>query len=67
MKKIEHIEDIKCPHCGENQGYNTTFSHEIIKELVTYWGRTSFATLCSKCGDGFFIQECVTRHWEVYK
>lgn len=53
-------EGIKCPHCGRLHGINT------VGVVVTYCGTNSPGRMvCRSCDEEFWVQEVVTRVWEV--
>jgi hypothetical protein len=64
VKTFNEIEKISCPHCGEEQGYESCDNGE---EFITCWGEESIEKECHSCGKIFFVQEIVIRDWEVAK
>lgn len=62
-KDYNEISEIACPHCGEVQGLSPGDNID----LTTYWGQESVEQKCFECGKEFFIQERVSRYWEVAK
>ena len=64
VKSFNKIEEIECPHCGEECGFESSDNGE---ELITYWGEESVEMDCPNCDKKFFVQECVHRDWDVAK
>lgn len=61
---VTNYEEIKCPHCGTQQDYTDSLKH-----LVSYWGEDGEQrfTCEGDCGKDFFINENVSRDWDVGK
>jgi len=56
------IDEVRCPYCGEVVDLCD------LPELVTYWGEGGPLDVeCIKCELMFWVQEGVSRSWEVSK
>ena len=64
MKTYDELKDIACPHCGEVQFIEIA---DRGSDFVTFWGEESVEEECCECKKKFFIQERVSREWEVAK
>lgn len=63
-KNFDYYGDIECPHCNEKQNIEM----ESLDGLVTYHAEDGAVEWeCYDCEKKFFIQEHVSRWWEVAK
>lgn len=65
-KTYRDSNDICCPHCNENQNYETCDGE--LSDVITYWGEDGAQEYeCKHCEKKFFINEFLVRDFEVAK